>query len=87
MIAFIKNRSDRAWLILLLATATTFGISDSRSIGLYAGIAPLVIAYIKGRLVVLDFMELRHAPSLWRGLFEAWLLLVSAALLAVYLVG
>lgn len=87
MIEFIRNRSDRAWLILLLATATTFGISDARSIGIYTGIATLLIAYIKGRLVVLDFMELRHAPALWRGLFEAWLLLVSAALLAAYLAG
>ena len=44
----------------------------------------LVIAFVKGRLVILDFMELREAPRLWRALLEGWLILVSSLILLAY---
>jgi hypothetical protein len=85
MFDFIGIHANRSWLVLLAATLVTFSISDNHAIGTYAGIATLLISYLKGRLVVLDFMELRHAPALWRGLFEAWVLIISAVLLVAYL--
>ncbi len=47
-------------------------------------VAMLVIAFVKGRLVILDFMELREAPRLWRILLEGWLILVSSLILLAY---
>ncbi|MBL8418222.1 MAG: cytochrome C oxidase subunit IV family protein, partial [Dechloromonas sp.] len=44
----------------------------------------LLIAFVKGRLVILDFMELRNAPALWRALLEGWLILVSSLILLAY---
>ncbi|HEX5675877.1 MAG TPA: cytochrome C oxidase subunit IV family protein, partial [Azonexus sp.] len=41
-------------------------------------------AFVKGRLVILDFMELRAAPRLWRALLEGWLILVSSLILLAY---
>jgi hypothetical protein len=44
----------------------------------------LAIAFVKGRLVILDFMELRGAPLMWRVLLEGWLILVSSLILLAY---
>jgi hypothetical protein len=44
----------------------------------------LAIAFVKGRLVILDFMELRDAPLMWRLLLEGWLILVSSLILLAY---
>ena len=52
--------------------------------------AVLAIAAIKGRMILLDYLGLRSAPPLWRGLVTAWLLLVvglawaAAAVSAVF---
>jgi uncharacterized membrane protein len=36
----------------------------------------LAFAAIKGRRIALDFLDLRVAPALWRGLVSAWILVV-----------
>jgi len=51
-------------------------------VGLAAAAGTLAIAYFKGRLVILDFMELRDAPIIWRAVFEGWLLVVSILIFA-----
>ncbi|PKO90576.1 MAG: hypothetical protein CVU18_00215 [Betaproteobacteria bacterium HGW-Betaproteobacteria-12] len=80
----LKNAFDRSAWILLVATVAAFSISGQHGFGLYAGALTLVIGYIKGRLVVLDFMEMRHAPPVWRRLLEGWLVLLTSVLLAIY---
>lgn len=74
----------RAGMILLLATAVTIWLGEHGAAGTAAVFAMLCLAFIKGRLIVLDFMELRHAPLLWRVLLEGWLLLVSSLILLAY---
>lgn len=64
-----------------------FWMRNDGLVGLSIGISTLAIAWFKGRLVVLDFMELRHAPLLWRALIEGWLLLVSGLILLFYFLG
>jgi len=44
----------------------------------------LAISFVKGRLVVLDFMGLRGVKFFWRGLLIGWLLLVSALIAIAY---
>jgi hypothetical protein len=36
----------------------------------------LAIAANKGRRILLDYLDLRSAPPLWRGLATAWLMLI-----------
>jgi caa(3)-type oxidase subunit IV len=84
MIAFLKNSAHRAWLILILATAATWYLGEVGATGTASIVAMLVIAFIKGRLVILDFMELRDAPRMWRVLLEGWLILVSSLILIAY---
>jgi len=49
-----------------------------------AGIAVIVIAFVKIRYVILDFMELRSAPLGMRVAAEAWCILVCATLVLLY---
>lgn len=87
MPAFLRDPFHRTWLILLLATGASFGLRADGFAGLAVGVATLAIAYVKGRLVILDFMELRHAPLVWRAVVEGWLLVVSAVISAAYWLG
>ncbi len=50
-------------------------------------VSVLALALIKVRFRVSDFMELRHAPVLFRRLADAWLLTTALALLGTYFVG
>ncbi len=49
-----------------------------------AGIAVIVIAFVKIRYVVLDFMELRTAPLGMRVAAEAWCIVVCSTLVLLY---
>lgn len=74
------------WLVLMLATvATTWWLSKDWFSPLVGTVAIFLIAAFKVRLVLLYFMELRHAPLPWRLLFEAWVLVATAAVLGIYL--
>ena len=87
MNSFFMNPAHRAWLVLLVATGITWWLGEVGAVGTGAILAMLVLAFIKGRLVILDFMELRHAPALWRHLVQGWLLLVVAGIVFAYLKG
>ena len=84
MKAFFLNSAHRAWLVLLIATGITWWLGDVGAAGTGAILAMLAIAFIKGRLVILEFMELRGAPLMWRLLLEGWLILVSGLILLAY---
>lgn len=81
---------DRVWLALLAGTALTYWLGESGLSG-SAGMAPVLLmfglALVKGLLVILDFMELRHAPLLWRQLLVGWLGLVCCLILLAYWLG
>lgn len=81
---------NHIWLILLAATGVTFWLGESGLSG-QAGMAPVVLmftlAFVKALLVMLEFMELRHAPALWRRLLLAWLVLVTAGIVLAYWIG
>ncbi len=83
----LRNLNHRTWLLLTLATAATFSVRADGMAGFAAGFATLAIARFKGRLVILDFMELRHAPRIWRAMIEGWLLLVTTLVFAMYWFG
>ncbi len=74
------------WLILMVATcATTWWLSKDSVSAQVGTMAIVLIAAFKIRLVLLHFMELRHAPTPWRLIFEAWVLIATAAILGLYL--
>ncbi|MCE1251467.1 MAG: cytochrome C oxidase subunit IV family protein [Comamonadaceae bacterium] len=80
------RRINTIWVLLLLATALTWWLGESgnavRAEFVSAAIV-LGLAAFKGYLIAMDYMELRHAPRLWRGLVLGWLLVVALALIGV----
>ena len=79
--------SDCVWLFLFSAMVLTWWLDASGLLGTPASrwAVPLIfaLAWLKGLGVALEFMELRHAPALWRramlGLFSLMLALVMLA--------
>jgi heme/copper-type cytochrome/quinol oxidase subunit 4 len=84
--AILLKPVSLVWLVLMLATCvTTWGLSkDAFSPGV-AVVTIFLIAAFKVRLVLRHFMELRHAPLAWRLVFEAWVVISTAAVLGIYL--
>jgi Prokaryotic Cytochrome C oxidase subunit IV len=83
----LRDPPLRAWLLLVLATGATYCLRADGFVGFAAGAGTLTIAYVKGRTIILDFMELRQAPLVWRGILEGWLFGVSVLVFAVYWLG
>ena len=81
----LRQRATLVWLGLMLATVvTTWGLSKNAFSPLVAVVGTFVIAAVKVRYVVLDFMELRNAPRAARIAFEAWPVVVTAMILAFW---
>ena len=77
-----------AWLLLLALTAATYAIGESGLAGGNASmaltLALFALTFVKGLVVILDFLELRHAPALWRWVVLVWLAVVLAAIVLAY---
>jgi hypothetical protein len=82
----MRKRASVVWAVLMAATCvSTWMLSRDAFTPVIATVAVFVIATVKVRYVILDFMELRHAPLVVRVAFEAWPLLVTSLVLAYYL--
>lgn len=76
-----------ASVLLLLCWAGLAGLSAAGVLLGNAGSGPLLaagvllVALVKAWLIAERFMELRHAPRLWRGLLLAWPLCLAVGIL------
>lgn len=79
------KRLTSVWLLLLGATALSWGFGHGAMFvtPLNAGTAIVLIAFLKIRLVMLEFMEIRHAPALMRIACEAWVLGICAGVVVL----
>ena len=87
---FFQSTAHRVWLVLLTATAITYWLGESGttdSAGSRAVFAMFALAFIKGHLVIYDFMELRHAPTKWKAALMGWLSFVLGMILLAYWLG
>ena len=50
-------------------------------------VSAIAIALVKVRVIFREFMEVRHAPALFRRLTDAWVLLIAVCLLGSYFIG
>jgi hypothetical protein len=78
---------DAIWIILLLGTGLTWWLGESGQAGSHAMLAMLIIAGIKGVLVIREFMALRGVRLLWQGTVIGWLIVVLATNMAAYWKG
>jgi hypothetical protein len=79
-----SRRVEMVWALLLLLTFGSFVLGMEQNAGFAsAGAAVIVaIALLKVRLIGMHFMDIRSAPWALRGLFEGYLLIVLAVLVA-----
>jgi len=80
-------RVAATWLVLLAATLLSWESAQSSGDYRLASAVVLLIAFLKARLIGLEFMELRTAPRVLRSIFEAWSVVACAALLLLYLLS
>jgi len=75
------------WLLLLAATALSWGLGIGALVHAtrVAGTAIVVVAFFKIRLIMLEFMEIRHAPLFMRIGCEAWVLAICGGIVFLYL--
>jgi hypothetical protein len=83
--SLLRERVTIVWLgLMLLTCVTTWGLSKDMFSPAVAVVGTFVIAAVKVRYVVLDFMELRYAPIPVRIAFEAWPFAVAAMILGFW---
>ena len=81
----LRERVTWVWLALVVLTCvTTWGLSTDVFLPVVAVVGNFVIAAVKVRYVMLDFMELRDAPLPVRFAFEAWPVAVAAIILGFW---
>lgn len=67
------------WMALAVLTSGTVALGQVAATELVS-IAILTVAVTKAWLIADGFMELRHAPRLWRGLILSWAVLLAAVI-------
>ena len=83
-----------AWLLLMLATGLSWWLGQDHILSPaensnYRMIASslIVIAFIKVRIVISYFMDVRQAPLALKVVCDAWVVLVCGALIYLYWFG
>jgi len=79
------RRLDLIWLLLIFATGVTWWLGERGAAGVVPMLTMLGIAGVKGSLVVLDFMALRHVSRFWPATLLLWLSIVLAVIVSMYL--
>ncbi|MBR0714660.1 cytochrome C oxidase subunit IV family protein [Bradyrhizobium liaoningense] len=69
-------RLDATWLLLIGLAIATVVVPSLLPRALLANAVLLAFAAVKGRRIVLDYLDLRAAPAVWRGLVSTWVLVV-----------
>jgi hypothetical protein len=88
-----KKRLLGAWLVLVAITLIYLWVDHSAdSSGVLVAsssvtVAAIVLALIKFRIVLREFMDVRHAPLLLRRLTDLLVAVIAVSLLASYLIG
>ncbi|WP_375309917.1 cytochrome C oxidase subunit IV family protein [Bradyrhizobium sp. A5] len=72
----MPDRLNVTWIVLIGLALATILLPPLMPRPLLGNALLLALAAIKGRRIALDFMDLRTAPALWRGLVGAWILIV-----------
>jgi heme/copper-type cytochrome/quinol oxidase subunit 4 len=81
----LRERVTMVWLgLVVLTCVTTWGLSKDLFIPAVGVVGIFSIAAIKVSYVMLDFMELRHAPIPVRCAFQAWPVIVAAMILGFW---
>lgn len=69
---------------MMALTIMSYAIGESETGGLAISLFLLAVGFIKGRLIINDFMELKEVSFLWRAIMFGWLWGVCLSLAVIY---
>jgi hypothetical protein len=72
------DRLDATLLALVCLAVATVWAPPAVPGALLGNAILLVLAILKGRRIVLDYLDLRTAPAVWCGLVTAWVIFIAA---------
>ncbi|WP_260957857.1 cytochrome C oxidase subunit IV family protein [Pseudomonas citri] len=75
-----------SWMLLALLSTGTVALGQMAATGVVS-VAILAVAVTKAWVIAEGFMELRHAPWLWRGLVVCWAVLLAVVIGLVLVVS
>lgn len=79
-----EQRLAAVWTVMVAMTLLSYTASESWFGHAKLGIASvIVLAMIKVRFVVLDFMDVRHAPLALRLILEFWIVCLATVLIVL----
>lgn len=84
-LSLFRARSTYVWLGLVVVTLVSWAVGVDHGLGSGVAVWVLALAAVKVRYVGLDFMELRRAPLILRGIFEFYCVAVWLMLAGMYL--
>ena len=92
MNARFEKRLLAVWLVLSAITMASLWIgsrggSDALTANAAITFGAIAIALVKVRVILREFMEVRHAPILLCRLTDGWLLVTAVTLLGIYFAG
>lgn len=85
ILSVFRARSTYVWIALVVVTIVSWAVGAEHEVGSGIAVFVLGLAVTKVRFVGLDFMELRDAPLILRGFFEAYCLVLWSVLAGMYL--
>ena len=80
---YSPDRLDLTLVALIALASATMALAGAAWNPVLVDGTVLALAAIKGRRILLDYLDLRSAPALWRGLVTTWLTLVAGFAWAV----
>jgi hypothetical protein len=83
MKSILLQKNTAIWAVLALATILSWYMGGDAALNIPA--VMLFIAFFKTRLIIMHFMEVKHAPIALRTVGEAWGVICCAALIVLYL--
>ena len=91
MAAISRHTLISVWVILVAVTIASWWLGHSTGAPFHVDqvitVGVLLVAAVKARLVILYFMEVRHAPSWLKWTCNGWLVLLFLALFGFYWAG
>jgi hypothetical protein len=88
-----EKRLAVAWVVVVAITLVYLVVDRSADddgvlvASTAASVAAIVLALVKLRIIMREFMDVRHAPKVLRTLTDALLVVMAVSLLGTYLVG
>lgn len=79
--------STVVWVILISLTLLSVALFETGWLGKMSSVLIVLIAAVKSRLVIIHYMEAKHAARHWRFLYETWNFAVTATITIGYILS